>query len=250
MKVFVSWSGTRSRAVAEALGPWLRQMVQALDPWLSTQLQKGVRQGGEIAYALEHSRAGIICLTPENLSSPWINFEAGALSKVQDIHVCTILLDLTPGDVAEPLAQFQHTLANREDIRALSLTLADLARKHGDTKVTDADVAKLFEALWPGLASEIEAARSLPVQEKTAVRGLEEKVEEILQRVREIQAPSPMQVGAEERRKAKRIFAAERAAAELRRAQAVMSQAGWAKRTLLTSDEPETPPDPLPPSPA
>ena len=93
MKVFMSWSGERSRALANALGPWLRQVVQSVEPWMSNRIGKGMRSGTEIAGALDNARAGIICVTAENLESAWINFEAGALSKTPDIRVCTVLLD-------------------------------------------------------------------------------------------------------------------------------------------------------------
>jgi hypothetical protein len=36
----------------------------------------------EISKELEQSKIGIIAMTEENLTSPWIMFEAGAISKV------------------------------------------------------------------------------------------------------------------------------------------------------------------------
>lgn len=75
MLVFLSWSGDRSKAVAEALAAWLGQVVQAVEPWLSRDIAKGTRWGSEVADRLEKSRVGIVCLTPENLDAPWILFE-------------------------------------------------------------------------------------------------------------------------------------------------------------------------------
>lgn len=37
MKVFISWSGDRSRAIAEELRYWLPTIVQSLEPFISTQ---------------------------------------------------------------------------------------------------------------------------------------------------------------------------------------------------------------------
>src|SRR5688572_12185283 len=77
MKIFLSWSGERSRAVATALREWLPVMVPAAKPWVShSDIDAGHRWSPEIATALEASDFGIICLTKENLSAPWILFES------------------------------------------------------------------------------------------------------------------------------------------------------------------------------
>src|SRR6266700_7074493 len=109
MNVFISWSGSRSRAVAEALSEWLRKVIQVVEPWISIDIEKGARWSPEIAERLEHSNVGIFCLTRDNLAAPWILFEAGAISKKKGAHVCTFLLDLQAADVEPPLGQFQHT---------------------------------------------------------------------------------------------------------------------------------------------
>ena len=90
MDVFISWSGQRSRAVAEALKKYLPMIVNDLNPWLSsTDIDKGSRSSEEIAVALTNAKAGIICLTPNNLKEPWILFEAGAIAKtVREKPLC------------------------------------------------------------------------------------------------------------------------------------------------------------------
>src|SRR5436190_15990351 len=121
MKVFISWSGGRSQAGAEALRYWLPKVIQALEPWMSANdIEKGTRWRSGIANELEQSSVGIICLTRENLNSEWIHFEAGALSKQQqNTYVCTFLYEIEPVDVREQLAQFQHTRATRNDVQKL-----------------------------------------------------------------------------------------------------------------------------------
>lgn len=119
MLVFLSWSGSKSKAVAEALKQWLVQVIQAVDPWLSCDIAKGVRWNDEVSAKLEASKFGIICLTRENLDARRILFEAGAISKVKDALVCTLLLDITPSEVEQPLSQFQHTSIEKNDFRKL-----------------------------------------------------------------------------------------------------------------------------------
>jgi TIR domain len=85
MKVFISWSGERSRAVAEVLRQWLPNVIQAVTSWVSLDdIEKGAPWSTDIAVQLGECRAGLICLTPENLSASWLLFEAGALSKTLD----------------------------------------------------------------------------------------------------------------------------------------------------------------------
>jgi len=40
MLLFLSWSGTRSRKVAETFESWLVQVLQVLDPWISSDIDK------------------------------------------------------------------------------------------------------------------------------------------------------------------------------------------------------------------
>src|SRR5437899_3787788 len=82
--VFISWSGARSRHVAETLREWLPTVLQATKPWISRDIDKGARGLSEIDRALKAMKVGIICLTPENLDARWIHYEAGALSKTFD----------------------------------------------------------------------------------------------------------------------------------------------------------------------
>ena len=123
MQLFISWSGDRSKAVAQALEVWLRRLIQAVEPWISVEIGKGSRWNREIAGKLDQSKVGIVCLTADNLTSTWIHFEAGAISKSADALVCTVLLDISNSDVEPPLGDFQHTTVAEEDMRRLVVTL-------------------------------------------------------------------------------------------------------------------------------
>ena len=82
MRVFLSWSGPLSKAVAELLKEWIKMVLHASKPWLSSEdIEKGSLWFGEISDQLKNTCIGIVCLTKENMNRPWILFESGALAK-------------------------------------------------------------------------------------------------------------------------------------------------------------------------
>src|SRR4051812_8769555 len=119
MKIFISWSGKRSQQVAEGLRDWLPMVIQTIDPYVSSEdIEKGARWGSDIAGELQESQFGILCITPENVGAPWLNFEAGALSKsIETGRVMPVLFGMARADVPQgPLVQFQSTLADNGDL--------------------------------------------------------------------------------------------------------------------------------------
>jgi hypothetical protein len=85
VKLFISWSGSVSLKIALVLRDWIPDVIRGVEPFVSSEeIRKGKRWPLELANALEELRYGIICLTSTNVNSPWINFEAGALSKFLD----------------------------------------------------------------------------------------------------------------------------------------------------------------------
>jgi len=124
-------------------------------------------------------KAGIICLTPENLSAEWLLFEAGALSKIRDpkTRVWTYLLaDLKTQHIKEPLAMFQATVAEKEDTRKLIHSV----NKTLDVTVPESTVNHLFDKLWPDLEEEL-AAIPVPSGAVLPNRPTEEMLAEILE---------------------------------------------------------------------
>jgi hypothetical protein len=184
MKVFISWSGERSKAVAEALRYWLPKVIQAIQPWMSANdIDKGTRWRSGIAQELEQSRIGVICLTPENLKSEWIHFEAGALSKQQEnTYVCTFLYGLEPADLREPLAQFQTTRATQDEVRQLIHTIN---RSRSENRLPDSEINETLDVWWSKLEERLNAIPKSP-DAVSPQRKEREILEEILGIVRSI----------------------------------------------------------------
>jgi TIR domain len=181
MKVFLSWSGERSREIAVALRDWLPKVIQSVQPWMSSvDIDRGARWSTDIATQLEQARFGILCLTPENIDAPWILFEAGALSKTLDrTFVCPYLFDLEPSDLKGPLVQFNAAMTNKSDTEKLIQTINVLQ----ENSLSQENFQESFELWWPKLEEKL--SQILPFNAKAKIqRPFEEMIEEILEIVR------------------------------------------------------------------
>lgn len=187
MKIFLSWSGQRSRAAAEAFCGFIKPVIQAVDPWISTTIDKGARWGAEIAAGLEDAKVGIVFLTKENINANWIHFEAGAISKTKDAHACTFLVDLEPSDIEQPLGQFQHTRDREDDVWSLVQTINGLVGKHNERPLEERTLRALFEVFWPGLSAKLFKARQFHDETRVTRRSDREVLEEVLEIVRHLQ---------------------------------------------------------------
>ena len=107
MKVFLSWSGATSKAVAFLLRDWLPRVIQSVEPWMSElDIPAGAQWGREVEGELREAKYAVICLTSDNLTEPWILFEAGALWKAfEGTRVCPYLFRVTEATVTYPLAK-------------------------------------------------------------------------------------------------------------------------------------------------
>jgi hypothetical protein len=186
MDIFISWSGPQSRGVAEALKQYLPMIVNAFNPWLScADIDKGARWISELSSAFATAKAGIICLTPNNFTAPYILFESGALSKtVGKPYVCTLLIGMEPSDVTGPLAQFQATKPT--DVELLQL-VKSLNKALGDSAVNEAQLEATFNLCWPKLK---EALENLPADGPTVrpKRTDRELLEELVDTMRSTSA--------------------------------------------------------------
>lgn len=185
MEIFISWSGERSRAIAEALREWLPKIMNSVKPWMSqTDISKGSRWDPDIGQHLDSAQAGIFCLTPSNLKSETILFEAGAISKsVNESRVYTLLAGLEITDLKWPLAQFQATSLQKDDVRKMLCGINNDLAKLGEPCPPEEILEESFELWWPKLEEKIS---KLPTDTARATPARTEKdlLEEILELVR------------------------------------------------------------------
>lgn len=171
--------------MAEALRDWLPDVIQQVRPWMSaTDIDAGVRWTSKIGKELESSDFGVICLTPDNTSAPWILFESGALSKkLDDSRVVPFLLKLTPSDIQGPLAQFNAVESHKEGTRKLVSSIF-FAFERQPVSVERLDRA--FEQWWPTLETRLGEIPDVK-KKKEVKRSDSEILGEILGTVRSLQ---------------------------------------------------------------
>ncbi|MEK7438013.1 MAG: toll/interleukin-1 receptor domain-containing protein [Pseudomonadota bacterium] len=183
MKVFISWSGERSKALAQALHDWIPLVLHNVEPWLSeADIEAGDRWAEAVAKELSDSNFGIICVTRENVGSPWVLFEAGALAKsMQGSKVIPLLLDLDFRDITGPLAQFQAKKLEKTGINEVVNSINQTA-SHA---VPESRAKQLFDALWPEFEKKVASIPKQPTAAKHT-RPQHEILEELVASVRSL----------------------------------------------------------------
>ena len=158
LKIFISWSGTLAKEVTDVLRGWLPKMFDNVYPWASeVDIVPGMRGYDEIRTALNASEFGIIVITPENMEKPWLNFEAGALSKRLDgdpERVVPLLVNFESRyQLTTPVGQFQAVMLDEDGMRAVCKSIAS------SMGLSESNIQARFEWAWSDLAKSIEAAK-------------------------------------------------------------------------------------------
>ncbi|MFG1394550.1 toll/interleukin-1 receptor domain-containing protein, partial [Xanthobacter agilis] len=181
MKVFISWSGKRSKALAVSIKEWLPLVLQYAKPWVSDKdISAGDRWAQAIAGELDSSKFGILCITPENINSEWILFEAGALSKsMLDAKVIPLLFGLELSDLSGPLSQFQALKVDQQGMLGVAKAINAVA----ENKAVDTTVEQLVPALWGQLQQKLDAIPDKEISAKH-MRPQTEILEELVSQVR------------------------------------------------------------------
>jgi hypothetical protein len=185
MKLFVSWSGERSKAVASAFKHWLPDVFPGIEVWMSDHdIQAGSRWGTELEKILGECKLGVICLTRESLKSHWLTFEAGALSTAMTgSRVIPYLFQLRSPDVSPPLSQFQPVSADGEGTYKLLRSINDAFDK---TMFDEERLKRVFSHWWPDLMNQLkEIEQHTEAYETAELRSDRDILEEILEMMRE-----------------------------------------------------------------
>lgn len=184
MKVFISWSGERSRKIAVLLKDWLAGVIQNLEIFISTQdIEVGSNWSNKISYELETTNVGIICLTKENYEKPWILFEAGALSKGYSDRACPLLIDFELSDLKPPLSNLHGATIKSEDFKHL---LKNINSWVVEKRLSDETFEKVFENNISSFETDVKRILSETDDTKIVKRNKDDKISEMLTIVRNL----------------------------------------------------------------
>lgn len=188
MKIFVSWSGELSCQIAETLKKWIPCILQSVEVFFSPEdIEKGDNWDKTISTELSECKYGIICLTIENTSAPWINFEAGAIAKSLDSKVTALMVNIKPSDIKGPLSRYQATKFEKDDFFQLVTSI----NKELETPLEHSVLQNTFNAMWASLESEAMTAvskyskKSMVAKPQNNGTSDNETLEEILQLLRQ-----------------------------------------------------------------
>lgn len=156
MNVFIGWSGERSKKVAKALFDWLAELFLPIDLWVSFEDDPGKRWQDILSGKLLDAEFGILCMTPGNTVSPWILYEAGALSKST---ICPYLYKLSGEDLPDQLQPFGWCVADEEGTRKLLDAITHkLRERKGKENFDRSDMVldNQFKKTWPSLNEKLQ----------------------------------------------------------------------------------------------
>jgi TIR domain len=158
VNIFLSWSGTRGRSVAEALNDWLPRFHRGWQTWVSSRQKRGTDWRAALFEHITAADAGVLCLTCDSIESRWLAFEAGMLSRRANAPLAIYGLDIEEDELSgTPLAHIPLFSATEAGTRQLILTLnAALTQP-----ATEGHLEALITEAWPRLEFHIQNVPSL-----------------------------------------------------------------------------------------
>src|ERR1700680_728196 len=183
MRVFISWSGEKSKQFALLLRKSLPDALQALDPFMSDEdISKGAHGPDELRKEFERVKFAIVCVASDNVKSPWLNFEAGATANaIGKPNVCPLLLDMSPPDLSGPLTMFQAATCSESDVHNLLRSM----NQQSPSPITEERLQHSFGKWWPDFERELEKVRKISSGVAVAPRKTDDLVREMLVLVRD-----------------------------------------------------------------
>ena len=178
MSIFIAWSGDKTSAsyeLAKELRTWLPKIFASTDIYFSKEDNlKGEDWWERLSGELASSRFGILCITRQNVSAPWINFEAGALTKTLGAKgkVCPLLFDIAKEEVKSPLSRYELCEYTRDEVRRLLKSINESLPP--DHKLSEQQIDEKLDDYWLLLDERIRTLKSRQFEANAAAVALEQ----------------------------------------------------------------------------
>ena len=151
MKVFISWSGERSKLIGAGIRDWLPSVLPGVTPYFTERdLPMGDQWVPKLIDELQDAQIGILVITSERIDSKWLHFEAGALAQQLGFQgLCPLLcgVKLESG----PHSLFQAAVFNEASVFRVLQTINSKMTSKGLSALTDAELEERFRVEWPRL---------------------------------------------------------------------------------------------------
>lgn len=177
MKVFISWSGQTSKEVALVLHHIL-PAAAGVETFMSDQsIQTGTDWQNRLNQELSGTNFGVACLTPDNLTAPWLHYEAGALGKLvsDGARLVPFLFQVERSAVTGGLTGFNNCRASEKgDLEKLFRAINDASDA---APLSDSQLETMTNMWWPELTrrlNDIHVAATKAPKRKTTDEILEE----------------------------------------------------------------------------
>jgi hypothetical protein len=184
MNIFLSWSGTQSKALAQAFKGWIPEVLQSAKLFISSEdIKAGERWLSKLNATLNDYDFGIVCLTKTNLEASWIQFESGALAKKLDkARIVPVLCEISQSELrSNPLTQFQSVALSKEGVSQL---ISSINEHIGDNRRTPEQLKTSLDKWWPDFEVKMKEIFALTEGEPKRKFDIEAAMEELLLTVR------------------------------------------------------------------
>ncbi len=166
MDTILTWSGSTSHEIACFFRDWLTEVLPGIQPWISSaDIATGKKWFPELMRQLSKTAVSITFVTPENVRSPWVYYEVGAVAaKLEECLICPYLVGVEPKHVRDtPLGQFQCKTA--DEVGTFGL-IRSINERLG-TGRSENLLKGSFGTHWPPLKQVLDQAREILPSIKT-----------------------------------------------------------------------------------
>lgn len=193
IKIFLSWSGKKSQELATLFKTYVTDILPKIDFYFSPDdLKGGEKWRQSIEEGLNNNTYGIIFLTPSNLTSKWVYFEAGAISKsTKQAKILPLLYQIDINEIGQPFSDYQCKMFSKDSILT---TIYEMNECQANVyKLPKDTIKRNFDRLSDEIQSNIEQIdkinevnedNSLEIEDANLLES-DDKINEILQILRE-----------------------------------------------------------------